>query len=127
MEAGVIAQMPHIYGVQAEACAPLYYAYQGRAAPPPQPTVAEGISIANPIHRQAIVEAVRATEGDILMMDEEETLHACRYLARRGLYVEPTSAVAVAALPQIKDRLSPGETVLSLTGSGLKWGGQDEP
>jgi threonine synthase len=46
-------------------------------------------------------------------------------LARRGLYVEPTSAAAAAGLSQLvrQGRIAAAETtVLVLTGSGLKAG-----
>ncbi len=53
----------------------------------------------------------------MLALTDEETLQARAIIARRGLYVEPTSAVAIAALKQF----SPGGvTVIPLTGSGLK-------
>jgi threonine synthase len=42
-------------------------------------------------------------------------------LARRGLYVEPTSAVAIAALLQARSLIGLEEiTIVPLTGSGLK-------
>jgi threonine synthase len=52
---------------------------------------------------------------------DEATLQAQRKLARCGLYVEPTSATAVAALGVILQKVAPDETiVVPLTGSGLK-------
>ena len=56
-------------------------------------------------------------------MSESEIEAAHAELARTGLYVEPTSASAAAALGKLLDSrdVSPGETtVLVLTGSGLK-------
>jgi threonine synthase len=42
-------------------------------------------------------------------------------LARRGLFVEPTSASVAAALHKLSDTLEPGaEVVALLTGHGLK-------
>jgi len=117
LEAKLVDKIPPLYGVQAIGCAPLYEAFHRRASTPPQPTVAEGISIREPIRGREVLEAVRATGGEILAVTDEETLQARDLLAKQGLYVEPTSAVAVAALK----RLSPeGVTVISLTGSGLK-------
>ncbi len=122
LKAKAIANMPRLYGVQARACAPLYEAFWGReGALETKLTVAEGICIRQPIHKKAILEAVRATQGEFLAVGEEDILQARRLLARKGLYVEPTSAVPVAALKQLRARLSPGEiTVIPLTGSGLK-------
>ena len=58
-----------------------------------------------------------------LAVSEAEIVAALRDLARRGLYVEPTSAAAAAGLdpPPRRGRHPPDEsTVLVLTGSGLK-------
>lgn len=119
LEAKLIEKVPRLYGVQARGCAPLYEAFHRRPPMQPRPTVAEGISIREPIRGREVLEAIRATEGAILAVTDEETLQARDIIARRGLYVEPTSAVAVAALKQLSPHLE-GITVISLTGSGLK-------
>jgi len=119
LQAQLIKRIPRLYGVQAMTCAPLYEAFHRRASMQPRPTVAEGITIREPIRGREVLETVRATEGEILAVTDEETLQARDIIARRGLYVEPTSAVAVAALKQLSPRLE-GVTVISLTGSGLK-------
>lgn len=119
VEAKVIKKIPRLYGVQAMGCAPLYEASHRRASMPPRPTVAEGISIRDPIRGREVLEAVQATGGEMLAVTDEETLAARDIIARQGLYVEPTSAVAVAALKQLPLHLE-GVTVTSLTGSGLK-------
>jgi threonine synthase len=56
-------------------------------------------------------------------VDEAEIVEALGALARRGLYVEPTSAAAGAGLSRLlaEGAIRPEETtVLVLTGSGLK-------
>ena len=63
-----------------------------------------------------VVDAVRATGGSVPAVSEEAILGAMRRLARSGWFLEPTSAVVVAALPQIPEE----DLVLVLTGSGLK-------
>jgi threonine synthase len=58
-----------------------------------------------------------------VVVEEAEIVEALRGLARRGLYVEPTSAVAAASLTRLlaDGTIRPHEhTVLVLTGSGLK-------
>jgi threonine synthase len=70
-----------------------------------------------------VLRAVRASGGAILAVEEAQIVGALRGLARRGLYVEPTSAVAAAGLARLltSGAIRPGETtVLVLTGSGLK-------
>jgi threonine synthase len=57
----------------------------------------------------------------VLAVSDEATLRARDELARCGLYVEPTSAVAIAALVQLRDLIGLEETtIVPLTGSGLK-------
>jgi threonine synthase len=62
---------------------------------------------------------VAESRGSFLVVDEEQILPGQRELARRGFYVEPTSAVVWGALSQLADGVS-GPVVVLLTGSGLK-------
>jgi threonine synthase len=123
LAAGLIERWPRIFGVQAQACAPLARAWE-RGASDVEPveehdTVAGGVRIAAPPWGRAILAGVRESDGAILALPDEEILAAQERLAHRGIYVEPTSALVVAALDRLRDRL--GETpVAVLTGSGLK-------
>ena len=123
--AGLIERLPHLFAVQAVPCAPLHEAYR-RGLDDAFPiekneTVAEGISTARPVRGRQILAAVRETGGAVLAVSDAETLRARDELARRGLYVEPTSAVAIAALLQLRDLIKTEElTFVPLTGSGLK-------
>ncbi|WP_216893013.1 threonine synthase [Nocardia alni] len=87
------------------------------------PTIAEGASIAHPVRLPEVVAAVRRSNGGAVAVTETEIRSAVRELAARGLYAEPTSAVAAAALNHY---LATGviaareTTVVILTGSGLK-------
>jgi len=66
---------------------------------------------------------VRETAGAIVAVSEAEIIAALGALARRGLYVEPTCASALAGLEQLRasGRIRDGErTVVVLTGTGLK-------
>lgn len=121
--AGVIEGLPRLYGVQAAACAPLAQAFAAGAAEPVPveegETIAEGVRIAAPPRGREVLEAARATGGATLAVPEEAIRIAQETLARNGLFVEPTGALAMAAWPRI---LRPGDraVVLMLTGSGLK-------
>ena len=125
LAAGLIKRPPRLFAIQAAPCAPLYEAYK-RGLDDAFPiekneTIAEGISSARPVRGRQILAAVRGTGGAVLAVSDEATLRARDQLARRGLYVEPTSAVAIAALLQLRDLIGPEElTVVPLTGSGLK-------
>lgn len=127
LRAGEIARRPRLFGVQAARCAPFAAAYrEGVEHLVPtlvQPTMAEGIATPKPTRVAEVLRAVRETGGTVVAVEEGEIVEALRALARLGLYVEPTSAVAAAGLTRLLDAgvIRPQETtVLVLTGSGLK-------
>jgi len=125
LAAGLIEKLPRLFAIQAAPCAPLYEAYRrglDDAFPiEKKETIAEGISSAKPVRGRQILAAVRRTGGAVLAMSDEATLRARDELALRGLYVEPTSAVVIAALLQLRSVIgSEATTVVPLTGSGLK-------
>lgn len=119
---GVIGRPPRLHGVQAAAAAPLAAAFaRGEAGAAPVavgPTLATGIAIADPPRGAAVLAAVRACGGTVRAVDEAAIDAAHRSLARRGLYVEPTSAVVE---PVARALAAGGSRVVAvLTGSGLK-------
>lgn len=114
-EAGEIEALPRLHAVQAANNSPIRPLFDGRTLPR-GPTVADGIATARPIRGQMVADAVRATGGSVPVAGEEAIIEATGRLARSGWFVEPTSAVVVAALPQIPEE----DLVLVLTGSGLK-------
>ena len=83
-------------------------------------TVATAIRIAEPVHAGAACQAVEASGGAIVTLDDEEILAAWADLARsEGLFCEPSSAAPLAALQ--RERPAAGETVVAvITGHGLK-------
>jgi threonine synthase len=122
-----IGRPPRLFGVQAANCAPYHAAFRAgadRLVPTPiAPTIAEGIASAKPTRVAEVLAAVRSSGGVIVAVTEDEIVAALRALARRGLYVEPTSAAAAAGLSRLlaDGAIRPDETtVLVLTGSGLK-------
>jgi threonine synthase len=127
LRAGEIARRPRLFGVQAARCAPYAAAFRAGVehlvASEIAPTVAEGIATPRPTRVVDVLHAVRDTGGSIVAVEEAEIVQALRDLARLGLYVEPTSAVAAAGLSRLLTAgvIRPQEdTVLVLTGSGLK-------
>ena len=126
---GEIERMPKIHAVQAANCAPYFAAYTAgveHLVPTEiRPTVAEGIASSQPTRVREVLAAVRKSGGAIVAVEEDEIGAALATLARKGLYVEPTSAAAAAGLSRLiaAGRVRSGEcTVLVLTGSGLKAG-----
>lgn len=129
LRSGMSQSMPALIGVQAEGFAPLQHAFvQGREdvagyTTSEEETVAEGIRLRHPPRARQILRAVRETGGSIEAVSEDAIRRAWGRLAGQGLYVEPTGAVAAAALDRLtfeegEDRLP--TTIVALTGSGLK-------
>jgi threonine synthase len=81
-------------------------------------TVAEGIRVTRPARARQVLQAVRETGGQIVTVSEAQIIESLAALVSRGFFVEPTSAVAVAAARKLASRH--GEIVVPLTGSGLK-------
>ena len=124
---GEIPKLPRLFGVQAANCAPYYAAFKAGVEHLVQtevtPTIAEGIASSKPTRVHEVLAAVRGSGGSIVAVTEEEIVTALSTLARKGLYVEPTSAAAAAGLTQLIGSgaiRSQGTTILVLTGSGLK-------
>lgn len=123
-QAGQIDRIPSFVGVQARACAPLWalhvYGLDGLRFISEEPTLAEGIRVRHPVRGDSLLKAVEASEGLFVVVDESEILPARDQLARRGFYVEPTSAVVWSALNKILDQAR--EPIIAiLTGSGFKY------
>lgn len=124
-EAGFISQMPRMFAAQAALVAPLALAYERgetqAARVEPAKTIAEGIANSQPVHGRELLRIIHETNGAAVAATEDEIRAARLKLARQGIFVEPTSATALAVLEKIQDRLDPAETiVVSLTGNGLK-------
>ncbi len=90
---------------------------------PREPTIAEGAAIADPVRLPEAVAAIRRSGGAAVAVPDSAIGAAVGKLAARGLYAEPTSCVAVAALDHFlaEGVIAADETtVVVLTGSGLK-------
>ncbi|MGX2998552.1 threonine synthase [Streptomyces sp. JNUCC 64] len=123
LSAGLITRRPRLLVAQPAACAPVDAAFHSVPATGFGPTVAEGAAIREPVRLAEVVAAVRRSGGDLATVPEDAIVRAVRELAARGLYAEPTSAVAAAAVGTFRARgaIQDGETtVVVLTGSGLK-------
>lgn len=124
-DANLISKLPRMIAAQSALVAPLARAYErGENAPArvePQNTIAEGIANSKPVHGRELLRIVRETNGAAVSASEDEIRAARLALARHGIFVEPTSATAIAALEKILDKIDRSETiVVSLTGNGLK-------
>jgi threonine synthase len=123
LEQGRITRIPPLHGIQAALVAPLAAAFAAGSDDVDADlhsgkSIAEGINTATPPRAREILAAVRASGGSITAVREEEIVDPQEALARRGVLVEKTSAVAWAGaldLPALPDG-----SVAVLTGSGLK-------
>jgi len=122
-QSGSLISIPRMYGVQASACAPLWVmstvGMSGMGFVTEGQTLAEGVRVKTPVRGDSLVRTVRESRGAFVAVDEENILRGRDELARRGFYVEPTSAIVWNALEQILEQL-PDPVVVLLTGSGFK-------
>ena len=127
MRSGEIARLPRLFAVQPENCAPIHASFSAgtdaRLPFEPKPTIAEGTAIAHPVRLKEVLDAIRRSSGATVAVSEDAIVAALHELATDGLYAEPTSAAAAAALSQLiaAGTIRAGETtVVVLTGTGLK-------
>ncbi len=117
----ITEKIPRIIGVQVENCAPVVHAWEnelGEIIPVQDPkTIATAIACGDPIDGIAALRAIRNSGGEALRVTDGEALSARDKLARNGLFVEPSGAVAYAGV--LKKKLS-GTVVVIATGHGLK-------
>lgn len=121
--AGIIHALPTFIGVQPENCAPIVQAFRSgsheSAVIVPQPTMAEGTAVTNPVHGKELLQKLRAYAGSFYSSTETNIRKAYHLAAEQGIYCEPTSALALT--PLLNDKIELAEPVVSiLTGSGLK-------
>lgn len=127
LAAGQIKKLPRLFIAQPLNCSPIDASFKaGVDTLVPRevkPTIAEGTAIRQPKRLREVLSAIRRSGGQTVAVAEEHIAAAVRKLAALGLYAEPTSATAAAALGPLCEHgvVSPRETtVVLLTGSGLK-------
>jgi threonine synthase len=125
-KSGLIDHLPRMAVVQSARIAPLALAIQNHKTQiePVQSaakTMAEGVVVSNPVRWRQILGEARDNQWLGFSIPEEEILPARQELAHQGFFVEPTSALAAAALPGLFPQTRAEDLiVVSLTGSGLK-------
>lgn len=122
---GLTGAQPYYLGVQAKACAPVWLGWQNGLesmnSVEEGQTAAEGVRVQRPVRAEAILQVLsNPSMGAIYAVEESEILPAYRELAHQGVHVEPTSALAWAALKHFWGKI-PGPIVLILSGAGLKY------
>jgi len=124
---GETSRRPRLFAVQAENCAAFAAAWDAGATGytpfAARPTVADGIATVRPVRTEAVLGALRRSQGGVVAVPEAEIAPALAALGRLGLFVEPTAATAAAALSHLlrAGSIRPEETTVAvLTGHGLK-------
>jgi threonine synthase len=127
LAAGEIDRLPKLFVAQPANCAPIDAAFRagadGLVDTTFAPTIAEGTAIKKPLRIKAVLDAIRRSGGGTIALSEAEIKAAAWDLARGGLFAEPTSATAAAALDRllVNGTIDADQTnVVILTGGGLK-------
>jgi threonine synthase len=116
-----------VFGAQATGCSPVSAAFKaGRdvVVPVRPDTIARSLAIGAPADGPYVLDAVRRTNGAIEDVTDTEVVDGIRLLARtEGIFAETAGGVTVACAKKLVEcgQLDPdGETVLLITGDGLK-------
>jgi threonine synthase len=126
LQAGLIARLPRLYAAQPEILAPIVHAFNAGAEEieeitPTGKSLAEGLAIVKPVRGRRILQALHESGGAGLTVSEAQIGAAYYQLAENGLFAEPSSAAAAAALPQVRQLAGKNaKIIVALTGSGLK-------
>lgn len=121
--AGSIETMPRLFAAQPLHCSPVDAAFRDVGNRGVLPTVAEGTAIARPLRLEQMLHALHDSKGGTVAVPEAGIVCALQELCSGGMFVEPTSATAAAALSVLlADGVIDAEetTVVLLTGSGMK-------
>jgi len=125
-ELGWVSRMPRLAAVQAHGANPFFQSFQGgfRDCPQIKPeTLATAIRIGNPISFPRAVRSIRATDGVVVEVNDQEILDAKARVDRAGIGCEPASAAALAGARLLREDglIKANQSVLAiLTGHLLK-------
>jgi len=118
---------PRLHGIQSRACMPVVSSVKGELWSSQSQgisTIAGGIAVARPPRLHQCVTAIMESGGTATAVTEKEILLWQKRLAQdEGLFVEPTSAAALAGLALIIEQGTikrEDRVLLPLTGFGLK-------
>lgn len=123
---GLIARLPRIAAIQAEGASPFAQAFArdfDRLVPMAAHTVATAIKIGAPASYDRAVRAIRATQGVVRWVTDEEILAAKAAIDAAGVGCEPASAATLAGVRMLRAEgvIRPGDRVVGiLTGHVLK-------
>jgi threonine synthase len=122
---GLTNSLPRMAGVQTEGCAPIVSKLNEKTSPKTcnPSTRALAILVGEPLQSDLAVKAIHESNGLALTVSDDEILASELLVAKlEGVFAEPASSAAVAALQKLKEKqISSDDSVVCLiTGSGLK-------
>lgn len=123
---GMIARVPRLLGVQATGARPIVDAFLsgGELVPTRPETVADSIAVGTPRNWRRAIAQVRASNGEMIAVEDHEILDAMRVTARLGgVFGEPAGVAGVAGLRKAVKQGTVGRedsALVVITGSGLK-------
>ncbi len=125
LQSGAIDHCPKVIALQSERCAPLYEAQKaGRdeaAEVDVKPTIAEGIAIGKPLRAKEILAYAKKHDVTFVKAPEATLLAWREKMAKKGFYIEHTTAANFAAWEQYQKEYGPATDVLiTLCGAGVK-------
>jgi len=123
------SKRPRMVTVQSSTCAPIVRAFETGARFADEfenaSTVASGLRVPKAIGDFLILDAIRASGGTAVAVDDSELVAAVKEIgAVTGLFVAPEGAACLPALRKLIEsgEINEGETVLMFnTGSGIKY------
>jgi threonine synthase len=126
-ELGLIEKLPRLVVTQAEGANPFYRMVANNSAeliPVAEPrTEASAIRIGNPVNWKKAIRAIRATEGMVESVSDDEIFAAKAALAHDGVGCEPASATTIAGIRKLvaSGKIPRGADIVAvLTGHQLK-------
>lgn len=128
----IIDRVPTVVACQTEQVPPLYRRFNEEPIiiSDPVTTIADALVTGHPPLLETMVANLRAVNGEVEIVAEKSIYESYVGLALKGVFVEPSSAVAYAAYTkQLEQNLVSEEedVVIVLTGSGLKRRPSDVP
>lgn len=120
-----LAHFPKVIALQSEFCDPLCEAYEQGLEEAPvitaHPTIAEGIAIGKPLRARELLNYMRRHDVTVVKAPEDRILEARSRIARKGFYIEHTTAANFAAWDRYQELYGPATDVLiTLCGAGIK-------
>ncbi len=121
--AGVARKLPQMVAVQAKRCSPIVEAWSKGTEKVKEPkhanTIASAIMVKSPFNGVTALRAIEESGGCAVGVTEMAIRHAIRELGREGIFAEPASAAALAAMHEL-DHKPKDKVALIITGHGLK-------